>query len=68
MSDIRHQVTQDLNKDTVVISAFTTPDARVLVETEVLPFHELASLDRDAYEQRVIAAARMNAERIKQRI
>ncbi|QEP52853.1 hypothetical protein AMP1_26 [Burkholderia phage AMP1] len=68
MSDFRHQVTHDPQRNLVVITAITTPDLRVLTEFEVIPFTEIASLDRPALTQRAEAAARMNEERIKQRI
>lgn len=67
MSEIRHQVTQDTQRNVVVISALTTSDCRVLVETQALPFTNIAVLDRAALTQRVESAARMNEERIKER-
>lgn len=69
MSDIRHQVTKDPHtKDFVVISALTTPDFRVLVETETLPFVEAIHLASDVLQQRVEGLVRLNEERIRQRI
>jgi hypothetical protein len=67
LSEIRHQVTQDAQRNVVVISALTTSDCRVLVETQTLPFTNIAALDRTALTQRVESAARMNEERIKKR-
>ena len=68
MSEIRHQVTEDhIGKNIVVISALTSPDGRVLVETVTIPVADLRP-SLGEIEQRIDAEVRMNEERLKQRI